>query len=370
MSKDNIAVIIIAAGYSSRMHDFKPLLPLGKTNALRRLIQTYQNFGIKHKHIYVVTGYKQEKILKELKDDDIVTVYNEDYTKGMFSSIQKGLSTISEKIETFFMHPVDIPLVRVKSLECLYKAYKYKHKGVIYPTFLGKKGHPPLIDMKYKESILLSDGEGGLKQVLKAFNNDALHVSVCDQSIMMDMDTFEDYQSLAAYEALGVPNKKECLAIMEQNGVDEHIIKHTQAVGEMVLTLFDKVSQYNLNLDKNILLAAALLHDISRKEKNHAFIGAKKLYSMGYKTIGDIIETHMDINVDMNQSLNANELLFLADKLVSEDKVCSFEKRFEKSLIKCEGNLKAIKNIHKRLQSTRDIIRKIENLTGKEFLYG
>ncbi|WP_024955574.1 DVU_1551 family NTP transferase [Sulfurospirillum arcachonense] len=368
MSKDNMAVLIIAAGYSSRMHDFKPLLPLGKTKALKRLIQTYQKHGIKH--IYVVTGHNQEEILKELKDDDVAIVYNEKYDNGMFSSIQKGLSMMSEAIEAFYMQPVDIPLVKVESLERLYNAYKSGHKGLIYPIFLGRKGHPPLIDIKYKNSILVSDGEGGLKQVLEAFKDDALHVSVCDQSVMMDMDTFEDYGALVAYEALGVPNEKECLAILEQNEVDEHIIKHTQAVGKIVLRLLDKISKCNLNFDKNELLAAALLHDISRKEKNHAFVGAQKLRLMGYKKVGDIIETHMDIDVDMNQPLNENELLFLADKLVSEDEVCGFEERFEKARIKCKDNLEALENINKRVQATRNIIRKIENLTRKVFSYG
>lgn len=42
MTKSNIAVLIIAAGYSSRMNDFKPLLPFGETTALERLIQTYE----------------------------------------------------------------------------------------------------------------------------------------------------------------------------------------------------------------------------------------------------------------------------------------------------------------------------------------
>lgn len=368
MTKSQIAVLIIAAGYSSRMHDFKPLLPFGQTSAVKRLIQTYQAHGIEH--IYVVVGHRQEEIKAVLKDDDVSIVYNENYDKGMFSSIQKGLRAIDETLSAFYMQPVDIPLIKVQSLERLYEAYERERKGVIYPTFLGRKGHPPLIDMKYKEHILASNGEGGLKKVLEAFGNDALHVNVTEQSVLMDMDTPEDYQNLLRYEALSAPTKEECLAMMLQNEVPEPIIKHCEAVEAMARSVYEQIASFGQGIDKNALSAAALLHDIARQEKNHALVGAQKLRAMGYEAIGDIIATHMDIEVDVDAPLNANELLFLADKLVNEDEVCDFEKRFAKAFKKCEGNLEAQNNIIKRLNAVKAIITKIENLTCKDFIYG
>ena len=368
MQKSDIAVLIIAAGYSSRMHEFKPLLPLGKTSALQRLIETYKTHGLNH--IYVVVGHRHKEIEEVLKNENVTVVYNEAYDKGMFSSIQKGLCSIDERVSAFYMNPVDIPLITVHSLERLFEAYVREKKGVIYPTFLGHKGHPPLIDMKYKEHILSSDGEGGLKRVLEAFNEDALYVSVYDQAVLMDMDTKEDYETLCAYDRRTAPTEKECLALMYENGVDEHIIAHCQAVEKMMQIILFELSCIKIVLDKNTLLAAALLHDIARKEKNHADVGALKLKAMGYEAIGTMIATHMDIEVNVNAPLNENELLFLADKLVSEDEACGFEKRFEKAFLKCEGNLEAQKNIMKRLNATKMIIKKIENLTGKVFHYG
>lgn len=368
MTKRNIGVLIIAAGYSSRMHDFKPLLPFGQMSALKRLIQTYQAHWIEH--IYVVVGHRQADIREVLKDENVSIVYNEDYDKGMFSSIQKGLQAMDETLMAFYMQPVDIPLIKAQTLECLYEAYERERKGVIYPTFLGRKGHPPLIDMKYKAQILASNGEGGLKKVLEAFVLDALHVSVCDQSVLMDMDTKEDYQNLLQYEALNTPTKENCLAIMLQNEVSEPIIKHCEAVEKMACKLYDYIALFGIGIDKDVLSAAALLHDIARKEKNHALVGARHLKAMGYDAIGDIIATHMDIEVDTKAPLNANELLFLADKLVNEDEVCGFEKRFARAFQKCEGNLEAQCNIMKRLDATKAIITKIENLTCKAFPYG
>ena len=368
MIKPHIAVLIIAAGYSSRMHDFKPLLPLGETNALVRLIQTYQAHGIAD--IYVVVGHRQDLIVEVLRGYRVHIVYNEAYDKGMFSSIQKGLTALDETTEAFYMQPVDIPLIKVQTLERLYEAYSHQHKGVIYPTFLGRKGHPPLIDGKYKEQILASEGEGGLKKVLEAFNADALHVNVCDQSVLMDMDTPQDYQTLVSYEVLNAPTPKECLAIMVDNEVPERIIKHCEAVEKMASTLYMQIASFGLNIDPHRLRAAALLHDIARQEKRHASVGASRLKAMGYESIGDIIATHMDIDVELHSPLTAAELLFLADKLVGDDEVCGYEKRFTKAFQKCEGNLEAQSNITKRLNAVKTIIAKIENLTCKAFLNG
>ncbi|MDD3343008.1 MAG: NTP transferase domain-containing protein [Sulfurospirillaceae bacterium] len=368
MSKKTIAVLIIAAGYSSRMHDFKPLLPFGDRTAIERLVQTYQSHGIEH--IYVVTGYRQEDIIATLKSDSIHVVHNEDYDKGMFSSIQKGISAMDKNIEAFYMQPVDLPLIKVQSLERLYEAYKREQKGVIYPVFFGRKGHPPLINMKYKEQICLSDGEGGLKRVLESFSADALYVDVYDKAVLMDMDTKEDYYNLLAYEAMHAPTKEECLAIMMQNKVPHRVIKHCEAVEKIAYEFYTWVASFGLNIDIYALSAAALLHDIVREEKDHATVGAHKIREMGYASIGAIIETHMDIVVDETKPLNANELLYLADKVVGEESVCGLEKRFEKTLKKCEGNEEALKYIHKRLTSARCIIRKIETITCKAFPYG
>ncbi|MBE0495460.1 MAG: NTP transferase domain-containing protein [Campylobacterales bacterium] len=366
--QSTLAVLIIAAGYSSRMNDFKPLLPFGKTSALERLIQTYQNQGIEH--IYVVVGHKKDEILTALKDYSIHIIYNEEYDKGMFNSIQKGLSNLQEGIDAFYMQPVDIPLIKGQTLECLYEAYAREGKGIVYPTFFGRKGHPPLISTKYKEQILSSQGEGGLKKVLEAFENDALHVSVCDKSILMDMDTQEDYQNLLEYEAMHAPTKEECLAIMLQHKVSNRVIKHCEAVEKIACELYESVASFGLCIDKYALSAAALLHDIAREEKDHATVGAQKLRAMGYAVIGDIIETHMDIEVDENTPLNANELLFIADKVVQEERVCGLEKRFEGALKKCKDDTQALYSIHKRLRAAHVIISKIQILTCKDFPYG
>ncbi len=48
------AGLILAAGFSSRMGSFKPLLPIGDVTAIERVIDTLKKAGVHH--IICVTG--------------------------------------------------------------------------------------------------------------------------------------------------------------------------------------------------------------------------------------------------------------------------------------------------------------------------
>ena len=53
-----IAAVILSAGYSSRMKRFKPLLPVGETTAVQKLVRSVKDAGIGR--IVTVTGYSRE----------------------------------------------------------------------------------------------------------------------------------------------------------------------------------------------------------------------------------------------------------------------------------------------------------------------
>jgi CTP:molybdopterin cytidylyltransferase MocA len=367
MRKNRIAAIIISAGYSKRMKCFKPLLPFGNSTAIERLIQTYQSAGIGD--IFVVIGHKGEDIIEKLKGLEVHFVFNEDYEKGMFTSIKRGILALDENIDAFFVQPVDIPLIKETTLRTLTHNYVVNNQGVFYPTFNKRKGHPPLIDCKYNTTILNSDGEGGLKKVLEEFKEDSFCVPVFDNAILMDMDKKEDYEKLLQYENLHAPNKEECQAIMEHYQVSNHIIKHCEAVESVARAIYNEISQSGIYLNDNALFAAALLHDMARKEKNHPVIGGNRMKEIGYSFVGDIIASHMDIEVKEEEPISEKEVLYLADKLVKEDVVCNIDERFEQALKDKGENPQDIEKIKKRWLSAKIIIKKIERITGEGFYY-
>lgn len=207
-NKKNFAAIILAAGYSSRMGAFKPLLKFEEYTALETIINAFTTSRVCN--IIVVVGHRGKEVMDVLKGSQVKCIENKDYSQGMYSSVLKGIEVLNEDVNAFFMLPVDIPLVKVHTIETLKNQYLCCDKGIIYPTFNGRRGHPPLIDCKYKDIIVKTNEDGGLRNVLSKFDEDSLNVPVFDKFTIMDMDTKEDYIELLKYSNLRVPNREKC----------------------------------------------------------------------------------------------------------------------------------------------------------------
>ena len=102
-----ITAIILSAGLSSRMGDFKPLLSLEGKLFLERIIALYRSAGIQD--IRVVAGHRAGDVMALAERCGASAVFNPDFAHGMFSSVVAGVSDISQDCTGFFIHPVDIP---------------------------------------------------------------------------------------------------------------------------------------------------------------------------------------------------------------------------------------------------------------------
>ena len=191
MSEGQFAAIILAAGYSSRMGMFKPLLELGNGTVLDRTISTFKHRSISD--IMVVAGHNHEAIRSHLTNQNVLLVENPDYQEGMFSSIQTGVARLSASTEAFFIMPVDIPLVQPATITNLVKAYKANPGHIIRPRYHERFGHPPLIPNKLINPILNSGGKGGLRELLIQHKDITINLKVPDRNILLDMDNQEDY---------------------------------------------------------------------------------------------------------------------------------------------------------------------------------
>lgn len=361
----NMAAIIVSGGYSSRMGSFKPFLKFGEKSAIETVIDTYESAGVKD--VIVIAGHKGDEVAEKLKGSGVVCVQNENYAEGMFTSVVKGIKALDTGVSAFFMQPVDIPLVKSHTIETLGNRYQECGKGIIYPEFRRKAGHPPLIDCRYCEAILNSDGEGGLKRVLAAYEEDSICVPVSDKAVLMDMDTKKDYEMLLEYYHAAAPDLEECFSILEIQGVPDDIVRHCRKVMEVSLEIHYGLGNAGLGLNVHILKAAALLHDMAKSEKNHARAGGELLQKMGYGQVGSVIGSHTDIEVDEKSRITESEILYLADKLVKEDRRISIEDRFGNSLDKYRDNPEAVRKIESRSNAAYKIIKKIETATGRSF---
>lgn len=188
---DGIAGLVLAAGLSSRMGDFKPLLPLGSSTVIERVIATLHRAGLTS--IYVVVGYQGEKLSSVLAGSTISVVENPRYQEDMFSSVVAGVRALPPTCRGFLLWPADIPLVRPDTLQTLMHTFMAQGVGVVHPCHSGKRGHPPLISRRYVPQILGWSGAGGLRALWHQSPHDSLDVTVDDPGTVLDMDTPDDY---------------------------------------------------------------------------------------------------------------------------------------------------------------------------------
>lgn len=188
-----IGGIVLAAGLSSRMEQFKPLLPYrGKTlieNAVSSLLQG----GVDD--IVVVTGKNANEVESVLNHYPIRTIRNDDYeTSDMITSIKIGLQQL-DSVDAVFILPGDIPKVEGSTVKKLISEF-HKNIPVIYPSYHSVKGHPPLVSRKCFEEILCYQGNDGLREILATHKEEAKIIEIEDEGIVIDIDYPKDYQQL------------------------------------------------------------------------------------------------------------------------------------------------------------------------------
>ena len=175
------------------MKQLKPLLPLGDATVTDFIVSTFRSTGI---DVFLVVGHRQEEVKAGIKRHGITIIYNQDYAKGMFSSVRAGVRELGRNYQAFFLLPVDIPMVRATTIKQIMNAGLKNPENIIYPLYKGKRGHPPLIPTGLIPGIIKWEQEGGLKTFLKSHEDIALDVPVNDRFILFDIDTPEDYKAL------------------------------------------------------------------------------------------------------------------------------------------------------------------------------
>ncbi len=190
-----IGALILAAGLSSRMAGFKPLLLIEGKTLVEHAIGLFKSTGVTD--IVTVVGHRSEDLVPVVEAASSRYVINENFKAGMFSSIQQGVRQLRTSCDAFFLLPVDIPVVRPATIhQLLHEFYKSPATLICYPQFQARRGHPPLIDCSLADRILAYDGQGGMRGFLRQYEDRALVVSVDDPFIRMDVDTQEDLSRL------------------------------------------------------------------------------------------------------------------------------------------------------------------------------
>lgn len=186
--------VITAAGMSSRMGDFKPMLKMGSLSVVMRIIANFQQAGVFP--IVIVTGYRADELEKHVSGQGVICVRNEEYqTSEMVDSAAIGLNYIINKCSRTFITPVDIPLFTVSTVKRLME----HDADIVKPVYRGKAGHPVLLNCEIIPKLLEEGKECGLNKAMLSFKDRTDYVEVEDEGVLKDADTPEDYRNMVEY---------------------------------------------------------------------------------------------------------------------------------------------------------------------------
>jgi len=188
---NEIWAVILAAGESKRMGSPKMLLPFNGSTMLECVIANIRKSDV-HK-IIIVVGAEKEALIHLAVKLHIEFCYNKNYKEGMLSSVQCGLKNLPPLCKASLVFQGDQPLIPSETINAVIKAYASSEKGIVIPVYEKKRGHPILIDMKYRNDIdNLSPGDG-LRSLSYMFPADVLEVDTNESGILRDFDTYEQY---------------------------------------------------------------------------------------------------------------------------------------------------------------------------------
>jgi CTP:molybdopterin cytidylyltransferase MocA len=215
MKDRELGALVPAAGFSSRMGAFKPLLDLGGKALIVRTVESLFRGGVLS--VTVVLGFRGDELEAVLREEfggeegGLRFAWNRDFANSdMLASIKAGLEAVEGP---FFLLPADMPALRGETLQDLaaFARAEGERRGrdsqerllVTFPVGEGgRRGHPPLIEAPGIPLIRGWRGGGGLRGLWETLGEGIALFPTADGGCFMDADTPADYGRLKKHLSL------------------------------------------------------------------------------------------------------------------------------------------------------------------------
>jgi molybdenum cofactor cytidylyltransferase len=191
--KAETAIIILAAGNSSRLGRPKQLLPVGDDTLIGRIVGVALHAATGR--VIVVTGAHEVPIREALANKDITIIQNRHWEEGMSSSIRSGIAALAGMEPTpsnVILCVCDQPFVSPELFLQLIAAKEECGKGIIACTYADTIGVPVLFDSRYFYTLQNLRANEGAKSLLFRYREDVGTIAFREGA--RDIDTEEDYR--------------------------------------------------------------------------------------------------------------------------------------------------------------------------------
>jgi molybdenum cofactor cytidylyltransferase len=198
--KGDTAILVLAAGASTRLGEPKQLLSYKNSTLLKHTIN--QVLAIQDAKVYVVLGAFFEEIYASIKQLPITIIKNDYWQEGLGSSIRVGVLEIQKNLSynKVLITLGDLPLMLSKNYQDLLFHHKKSTTEITATQYPTTNGVPVIFDSPYFNALSELSGDEGAKPLLVKNKSD---VSFCEVSIaFFDIDTKDSYLKLISLDTL------------------------------------------------------------------------------------------------------------------------------------------------------------------------
>ena len=192
---NNIAIVILAAGASSRMGQVKQLLPWEDTtllgNAIRKAKASDAN------SVIVVLGANAESIRMEISESQIIIIENPIWASGLGTSIARGTDFLiknKNKPNGILVMLADQPLIDTAYLNAMMAAFNPEQEMIIATAYENRAGVPALFSKDYYKKLITLDDDFGAKEIIDYQKENVMILDLKQKTV--DIDTKKDYENL------------------------------------------------------------------------------------------------------------------------------------------------------------------------------
>ncbi len=200
MNSNKLNGLLISAGLSGRMGEFKPLMQFNREPFVTGITRKLVSFCEK---VVIVTGFQNEKvealidsqfsILNSQFSNKVACVYNPNYTKGMFTSLKAGIEHLKNS-EWVLYHFVDQPFFTNEFYKKMVSQANDEFDWV-QPVHDGKEGHPVMFNKKVIDLISKSSLDSHLRMIRDLPDIRKNYWNCSYREVLIDFDTPEDLKN-------------------------------------------------------------------------------------------------------------------------------------------------------------------------------
>lgn len=193
----SLAGVVLAAGRSARMGSPKALLDFLGLPFVVRIMEALEALEVKTR--VVVLGPDAPRIQPVLAGHDCMIVENPEPETGPIASLRGALRALQPVQPTaVLVWPVDLPHVRVTTIERLLEAHRRTQGSIVLPLVEERRGHPVIWGSALFEELLQSSAASreGARAILHSHARDIVTVPVDDPAVIDQVNTPDDYERL------------------------------------------------------------------------------------------------------------------------------------------------------------------------------